>query len=1749
MDKRLLDALTNLSWALEEIADVLKSGKNTKKSATSEALVSGDFAKDMKSIVVGIQSVKKDTQEILRQQKTIMSMSKRNNADETSFFEKAGGDKKTEGSLKKGIGTILLIAVAVLAIGLAFKIIGKVDFLSVIALSIAILIISKAFTDVGLSLGQMSLGQIFRTSLFLIAMSLAVTVSSFILSKIVTISLLQIVTGILIVGMFTVLSNNIGPIIEAAKYRVNPLRLFITLVAISAAITASSWLLSLIKPMSLAQSISAIMIGAMFSVMARSLEPIFDAVSSPGARRLKPLRLFMTLIAISGAIAASSHILVRVVPLSFAQILTTGLIGLMFAMMIPRMTPLFDALSGPKVTFLFSSRMNARSLFMTLVAISAAITASSWLLSLVRPISLMQGLTAIGIAVMFAIMSYHFERLAIGVTIFDVLRVSMKDLVLTLVGIALGITASSWVLSMVKPLSIGQFLTALGIAVLFAMMSFVMPFLAVGIVLMDRLIGSRKMLLVVPLIFTALSLAIMISSHILSMSADMDFAFIMKLIFFGVGLGLIVLAMMPSVLAVGIAVASGVGAVAIGLGAAAIPVIALAVMLSSHILSAGNYENYPGIGWALGVGASMLGFGVAILGLGMAITLTGGLGAVAILAGALAIPVVAQSIVDTDRIIREGKYDNYPGIGWIASVGITMTGFGMAIITLGSYILGTLGLGGIAIWAGAKAVTTVAQAIVDTDAIIRGGKYDNYPGIGWIASVGATMTGFGLAIITLGSYILGTLGLGGIAIWAGAKAVTTVAQAIVDTDSIIRGGKYDNYPGIGWIASVGTTMTGFGLAIITLGGYIVGTLGLGGIAIWAGANAVTTVAQAIVDTDRIISKGKYGKYPGLGWVASVGTTMTGFGLAIITLGSYIVGTLGLGGIAIWAGKKAVSSVAQAIVDTDRIISKGKYTNYPGAEWALSVGGLMTGFGAAVLTLGTFVVGTLGLGGVALWAGKKAVTVIAQSIVDAAWIFKGAEGAFIGGPKKEWAEGVSLALGAFSPIYKMMMKGGIIALFAGSGPSSVEYAEAIRTISQGIIDAAWIFQGAKVAFEGGPKKEWSEGVGKAINAFAPVYKMLVKGGIMEVFTGKGPSIEEFKNAIVSISNGIIEAAVIFSESKVGFDKGTYPSKEWSTGVGSAIKAFAPVFKSLSEDTGWFTSGEEVISNIYNGITRVADAIVAVGRKFSDNPNINWGIYPDSKWGGAVSSSVKSFMGAYTSISSTDFDESEYNVVLKAARYMTQVAKRLFTHKKYFDFSINFDATPLESYLDIYRDAKSRYDVTEKDTVVSLATSMAKFAKILYTHRRAFSYKIDPDFMESMRLNVNSFIRIHKAVDSYYTVARIMKFKMFDPIQMVMKDIRKVVRGMNIKMPTNTIDRSFMKKTYAVVTSFHKVHSFAAGHFGLGYSLRRGIVVKVLTDIAAVTKQIGKIPIKKVPSDLLSGVLTNLKNYYTNYQYAKSKTPLFEIGGNPLKRAVAGIKMVIDGFSTIKPVSRGFVKNFLPDAFKSIKVYVYIVNYSHSILSNISKNFSVKRVISGIKDLVSAFSGPGLKMNIGKNMMRDMLANVSNYLRIVNTIGKDKFISGMMKGVKASDPVAKMASGITILASALDKMSKSMSKFNKTMMSIDETKIRSFGEITKNLFSGTNTEELLKSMTGLMTMMNNNTESGNKVKKSQGNNQRQDVLTSKILPIKGKMALTSGKHGSPLQQMDKLIDVLLAFKQDVKRIETMIRHKNSDFSSNI
>jgi hypothetical protein len=978
MDKKLLDSLNNLSIALQDISDSLNS-KSEASSATAKAMKGGDFGKEIKEINIGVIQLKKDTKQILANQQTIMNMGK-NKSKGADVAEGLGKDKQKQKNFKEGIGVILLIAVAVLALGIAFNLVGKVNFLSVIALSIALPLLAIGFSKVHTVLKQ--------------------------------------------VGF------------EAKK---DGLNFVLAMVAISTSITLSSWILSLIKPIGFLQAVTGILIGAMFYVISNSMENIFIGVAVFHRLKISPVKLVMSLVAISTAITVSSWVLSMIRPMSFAQSITAILIAAMFAVIGFSFHKIAAGVAAFKAT-----GVKAKDLLLVLVGISAAITASSWILGLIRPLDLWQAVTGILISLMFLVIAFNLDKIAAGVIAFKKTGVKATDLLLVLVGISAAITASSWVLSLIVPIGIWQFLTALGIALLFALMSYIMPELAAGIYIIEKSLG-KKGLFLMPLIFVAISIAIMLSSHILQKTAEIKFTTLLRVLALGIILALITTAFTPAMFILG-----KIGIKNLLLGGLGVVIIATAIMASSLILSYGSYKKYPDWKWALSVGLSLLAFIPAIIALGI-ISMTG-VGALAILAGSGMVLLVAASIVATSHILAMGKYNKYPPLMWT---------------------LGTV----------------------------------------------AAMAPFALAMVALG---------------------------------------------------------------------IIALSGVGAVAMVAGAIAVLGVATTIVATSKILSKGKYSGGPPLSWTLSTGLVMTGFGLAVLTLGSFIVGTLGFGWLALKAGSKAVSMIAHSIVDASIILQKGKYTK---------------------------------------------------------------------GPTKEWAEGIAIALGAFAPVYSMLMNSGVLSIFGVKGVSPKDFAKAIITVSGGIIDAAGFFAKNSAVFKNGPSKAWSEGVGLAIGAFAPVYKMLVDFP----FTGG----KKMSAAIITISKGIIKAAEIFGKNKSKFDEGNYPSVKWGRGVGAALNAFAPVFRSLSKDTGWFTSGEDVINNMVNGVVKISKAIVRVGYLFSKS-NLKWDSYPSKKWSWNVKNAIGSFIRLVKSVGNEDIS---YDGLVRNASQMSRVAGILWRSKKFFQSKID------------------------------------------------------------------------------------------------------------------------------------------------------------------------------------------------------------------------------------------------------------------------------------------------------------------------------------------------------------------------------------------------------------------------------------------------------------------------------------------------
>lgn len=434
---------------------------------------------------------------------------------------------------------------------------------------------------------------------------------------------------------------------------------------------------------------------------------------------------------------------------------------------------------------------------------------------------------------------------------------------------------------------------------------------------------------------------------------------------------------------------------------------------------------------------------------------------------------------------------------------------------------------------------------------------------------------------------------------SGGISIVIIAATIMISSLILSVGSYDNYPGLMWILGVGISIIAFGLVSLVLG--LVASTGVGAVVLLAGAAAVIGIAATIVAVDAILSAGSYTKYPGLDWAKGVGTSLVIFAAAVVLLGvvNSVGGlastlTLGLVDNPIDAGIEAVMSISTLIPIVDAIVSSGSYTKYPSAEWSLGVGMSLAAFTSGILLVGMIA----SIAEDVIESGISSIKSIAQTIVDVSFILK--SGSYIGGPTKEWASGISLALGAFSPIYSMLLLNEVMSAFGG-GVSAEDYSSAIKTISQGIIDAAGFFSKNSAEFKNGPPVSWAEGVGKAISAFSPVYAVLAESS---GWFSSGPSVEDMKNAIVTISYGIIDAARIFSENSVSFQNG--PSKDWAEGVGSSLQAFAPIFEYLSENSGWFGMDIEDLNSAIITISRslaVSSIYLSVG---------NYDKYPKKEW---------------------------------------------------------------------------------------------------------------------------------------------------------------------------------------------------------------------------------------------------------------------------------------------------------------------------------------------------------------------------------------------------------------------------------------------------------------------------------------------------------------------------------------------------------
>lgn len=426
-----------------------------------------------------------------------------------------------------------------------------------------------------------------------------------------------------------------------------------------------------------------------------------------------------------------------------------------------------------------------------------------------------------------------------------------------------------------------------------------------------------------------------------------------------------------------------------------------------------------------------------------------------------------------------------------------------------------------------------------------------------------------------------------------------------------------------------------------------------------GGLMLVMVAATMMTASWLINLGTYDNYPSLLWAIGTGLAINLMAIPIIALGLLSMTGVGLAAIAL--GSVATMIVAGTIVAVSYILSSGDYGSYPGIGWALGVGTSLGLFGISMVSLG-FIMLT-GIGAFALGFGAGAMLTIADTIVNVADILNG--GDFTGGPTPTWAKGVGMAIGAFAPVFATLSSMNIWSIFGGSKFSAEDYANTITTISMAIITAADVFRNGPTRWEGGPTKKWAEGVGLAIGAFAPIFKILNSQGIMDSLFGTTVTAEDMGSAIRMIATSIMDAADIFSK-----DNGSYkggPTKKWAEGVGQSITSFSKIYEWVFDGLNWTPGDIEqangVIFKIARSILDVAKIFQGYemqGDKLVQGVAPKWGGFPTKKWSDGVTGSIMKFSELYDWVFDGDNWTPEYidqanAVIYKVARSILQVGR--------------------------------------------------------------------------------------------------------------------------------------------------------------------------------------------------------------------------------------------------------------------------------------------------------------------------------------------------------------------------------------------------------------------------------------------------------------------------------------------------------------
>jgi uncharacterized protein (UPF0335 family) len=540
-----------------------------------------------------------------------------------------------------------------------------------------------------------------------------------------------------------------------------------------------------------------------------------------------------------------------------------------------------------------------------------------------------------------------------------------------------------------------------------------------------------------------------------------------------------------------------------------------------------------------------------------------------ILFATLAIPLMAGGIVTASYILQGVQPITFKTMLDTMMVGLAI-GVAALVLLPAIFIIKKTNINIDDLAMGAIGIIIVAGAIAVSSYLLSSGDYSSYPSWQWALFSGLSIILFTPAVLLTGLFIttLG-VGIGLLAVTMGAIGVLIIAGTIMATSYILGEGSYTNFPTLNWALGTGLSIIAFGMPMMLFGSFIAITLGLGLGILALGGLAMLTVAGTIVEASKILSKGVYDKFPTMEWSSGVAIAIGSFVHALQSITS-LGGFLGFfGGIDMDEFTYFIKNVSLALVESANTFNKAAKANVfdinkvPSKDWAEGVGIALTTFTDTLTKLDE-------LGG---WFGtvnvvqfKSMLVGLVAALVAAADEFNKYEGKKFDVnkvPSKDWAEGVGTALVAFTTAIKNLDESGIDL----TNPLDfLMFIPVMQNLAMGIIKVGETFSQYSTPdlfkMDKVPSKDWAEGVGGSIKAFAEAIKALDDADVDidadDLYDNDGAVA-----IMIGLSMGLISVASIFNKYGDVFKTTNFPSSDFGENISSSLTSYVDVLKKVEE----------------------------------------------------------------------------------------------------------------------------------------------------------------------------------------------------------------------------------------------------------------------------------------------------------------------------------------------------------------------------------------------------------------------------------------------------------------------------------------------------------------------------------------------------------------------------------------------------------